>query len=213
MMQDYRSGMSFRKLGEVYRRTNQSLWETFKKRGLFIRHRRIGPKINYSGLVYTPSKRGAYRCTTLDRHWLHHRMWEDRTGRKVPAGCQVSFKNGDATDLRFENFLCAPASEVTSYHQRRLHPASSLLTPAERREQTRKNNLVRYYRTKAKWETHGLNSQGKLYKRRKNSGAYGTVGNPRKTRLSCPCDKTPLQALAEELRAEIERSKPQDVYA
>ena len=218
MYSEYRGGLSKHKMAPKWGRSAQAIGEIFRNHGLKLRRRKFRQKVNYGGLVYTPDKDAQLRCTTLDRHRLSHRIWHDRTGRKVPAGWQVSFRDGNVRNFTQANLVCAPESEITRMHQRRLHPASSLLTPRQYLLHRRKNNLARYYRNKLKWSKLGLTTQGKVYKRSKNSAPYGTVGRPckkhsvqRRPRLRIAT--TPLQQFVIDLRSELDRRQPEDVYA
>lgn len=203
MYADYQRLGNLYAVAPLYHRTQQSIWETFKTRGLNVKPRNIGQKINYRGLVYTPGKRGVFRCTMLDRHWLHHRMWEDISGRKVPQGWQVSFKNGDCTDLRFENFVCATAADITRHHQRRLHPASSLLTPAERLARQRKSGREYMARRAAAFVQRGLRSDGKPRLRRSRDSFAQGLNSRGRARINHRL--SPLEAAWRELSAGILR--------
>lgn len=169
MHADYQRGLSTHRLAKKYGRSAQSLWEVFRKRRLVMRpdpKAKSGARIVWRGCIWTPNTKGAWRPTTGDRaRLLHREMWQAASGRKIPAGWQVSFRNGNFDDVRPANLFCAPAADVTRHHARRRWP-SARLSEAQRLTRRRRLGLERYYRLKAQFQTRGLRCDGKPWRRR-----------------------------------------------
>ena len=99
------------------------MWQIFSSHGLQMNSRNLQPRVIYRGRFYTPGKNGYYRDTVEiegKREPLHHRIWQDLTGRKIPDGWQVFFKDGDCSNFSRSNLGCLPVMEVTQWHSARL---------------------------------------------------------------------------------------------
>jgi hypothetical protein len=179
MYSDYQSGLSTHALAGLYGRTAQSIWEMFRKRGLLMRSKKGGPKILFNGKTFCPGKGGVFRCTTDKRDLLHHRIWEAHNGA-IPKGFQVSFKDGDHSNISLTNLFCARPADVTLFHYRRRFPDRAELTPGQRRAMWRTYNRLLKRRKAVIWKKRGLRSDGKPLARR--SRAQG--GNAAWRRLS-----------------------------
>ena len=131
----------------------------FHKHGLPMRPKNVGPQIVFRGERFAPSKGRVFRCTTGDRGWLHHRIWEDIHG-KIPEGFQVSFKDGDPSNFSPSNLICASAQAVTLHHYRRRFPNRAKFTPEQRRAMWRTHNRL-YMRRKAIKEKNYRLSNGR----------------------------------------------------
>jgi hypothetical protein len=118
MFADYQQLSSLSKVGKLYGRSRQVMWEIFSSRNLPLNPRVFKSKTEYNGRSYTPSKDSYLRCTSGDRHQLHHQIWEDNFG-PVPPGHQVTFLNANKRDFRLDNLACLPTAEVTLLHHRR----------------------------------------------------------------------------------------------
>lgn len=164
MHADYQRVKSLSKVGALYGRTRQAMWDIFHSHDLPLERRNFLQKILFDGRVFTPGKDDYFRATTGPREPLHHAMWIKQHG-PIPAGHQVFFLDGDATHLFLANLGCAPIAEVSSHHQRRIH-ASARLSPAERIIRRKQVGLAYYYRRSRKFLKQGLTVQGKPRRRR-----------------------------------------------
>jgi len=154
------------KVARLYGRSAQSIQELFAKRGLDRRpdsRQRRGATRTFGGLVFTRGNMG-WRGTQGDRPLLHHLIWTKHFG-PVPAGCQVSFRNGDFEDVRPENLFCATPAEVSRHHLQRRYPETAGLTAEQRITRRRQIGLARYYRLKKKFKAEGLRCDGKTLAR------------------------------------------------
>lgn len=166
MYQDYLALHSLTKVGEKYGRTRQAVYDLFHARGLKLYAKNWLPRIEHGGRVFTPGKNGYYRATTGDREPLHHRLWLD-AGNTIPAGWQVSFKDGDHTNLALENLFCDSLIGVTIYHQRRLS-SRKFFTAEELRQARCRNAKNSYQRCRLKFLARGLTTTGKVRARKPN---------------------------------------------
>jgi hypothetical protein len=163
MYSDYHAGKSLSEVARAWKRTRQSIYCIFVRAGLALRARNLQRQITYQGRLFTPGKSGYYRATTGDRVPLHYLIWQAQTGRAIPNGWQVGFKDADKTNFTAQNLFCAPGGEVALYHQRRLHPSARLPEQAriERRKQVQ---LIGYYKRKADFRMRGLRCDGRRMK-------------------------------------------------
>lgn len=119
MYADYQELKSLAKVGKLYGRTRQSVWNLFDDHGLVMNPRTFQPAVKYKSRKYTPGKNGYLRDTLFRRGrktvevQLHRKMWEDAHGR-IPAGHQVGFKDGNKLNCTLENFVCLPCAEMSS---------------------------------------------------------------------------------------------------
>lgn len=166
MYQDYLALKSLSQVGRKYGRTRQSVYDLFRTHGLKCFAKNWKPRIEHGGRVFTPGKNGYYRATTGEREPLHHRLWLD-AGRTIPAGWQVSFKDGDCNHLALENLFCDSLINVTLYHQRRLG-SRKFFTAEELRRAKCRNAKNSYARRRLKFLAQGLTTTGKVRARKPN---------------------------------------------
>lgn len=118
MYADWKRLRSLRAVARLHGRTNQAVHEIFKRRG-FETNRNFHQPIFYKGNKYTPCKGGFRRTDQREKchrmSFLHHVIWVEEFG-PIPAGHQVSFKNGDRTDFRPENLICLPRAKMSALH-------------------------------------------------------------------------------------------------
>jgi len=141
----------------------------FRARKLPLRPRNFQPVIEYGGRRYTVTK-GYYRATTGEREQLHHRMWMDRTGRGIPEGWQVGFRDGDSTNFATGNLFCAPKAEVSRAHYKRRFPQRAGWSLAEREEFWRKHYRDWARKRSARFKKRGLRCDGKVLARESKLG-------------------------------------------
>ena len=120
MYADYQRLHSLSKVGKIYGRTRQSVYDTFRSHGYQLEARNFRQRIIWRDRVFTPGKNGYYRETSGEREPLHHAIWRHHHPGPIPDGCQVSFVNGNKLDAQIGNLFCAPIDEVTRYQQARL---------------------------------------------------------------------------------------------
>ena len=152
MYRDYQRLGSLAKVARVYRRTRQAMYDIFRRARLPLNPRNSHARIFWQGRYWTPGKGGYYR-ETIARNppiLLHHAIWEKRTGRKIPKGWQVTFKNGDASDFTSGNLVCLPIDQVPKLHHARRYPGR-FKTPEEKLDYWRKRNRE-YMRRRALWK-------------------------------------------------------------
>lgn len=166
MYADYLELKSLRLVGRKYGRTRQSMFSLFTDHGLKLNGRNMHPRIEYGGRVYTTRKSGYYHATTEPRTALHHQIWLD-AGRTIPAGYQVSFKDGDKTNFDLANLFCDALINVTLFHQRRLG-TKKFHTAEELRRNKAKIARDCYARRKVKFLAAGLTTTGKPRQRKPN---------------------------------------------
>ena len=166
MYQDYLGLHSLSAVGRKYGRTRQSVYCLFHTHGLKLDARNFGKRIEHAGRVFTPAKDGYYRATTGDRIALHHLLWLE-AGHAIPAGWQVSFKDGDHENFALENLFCDSLIGVTLFHQRRLGKRKYFTPEALRK---RKAEIQRncYQRKKVEFLAKGLTTTGKVRQRHEN---------------------------------------------
>jgi transposase-like protein len=162
MYRDYQRSGSVRATAHRFGRSQQAVWEMFRRRGLAIEPKSFHGRILFAGLAWTPGRSGKYRPTTGDRtRSLHHEIWMAHTGRKIPKGYQVTFRNGDCSDFRFCNLALATAAEVTRIHYARKYPARARMSPEELRAWWRAYYLKRYHQRAKQFIARGLRCDGK----------------------------------------------------
>jgi RNA polymerase primary sigma factor len=115
MYADWQRLRSLRAVGRIHARSNQTLAEIFKRRGLTTSRKLLEP-IVYKGHKYTLSKGGYRRTDGRERlhrgSLLHHVVWSEHNG-PIPPGYRVTFKNGDHTDHSPDNLLCLAIAEMS----------------------------------------------------------------------------------------------------
>jgi len=164
MYADYQRLHSLSKVGVLWGRTRQSVYQIFKAHGLKREARNFQTKIVFGGRSFTQNKSVYYRAVSGDRRPLHHIMWEAQTGRAIPDGWQVGFKDGDPANLAAGNLHCLPGAEMRRFNAGKRYP-SALLSAAQRME--RRRGLQRDYmaRRAAAFVAQGLRSDGKPRRR------------------------------------------------
>ena len=168
MHADYRRLQSLAKVAKIYNRTRQSVWDLFRRHKLPLASRNFHARILFDGKYWTPGKGGYYRETTkrFCPQKLHHAIWEKRTGRKVPKGWRVSFRDGDNTNFQSSNLICLPIQEITLFHYRRRFRERAAWNKEERREFWKAHYRDLAARKAAAFVSRGLRTDG-LPRRRK----------------------------------------------
>ena len=178
MWDDYQALGSTHKVARKYGRTAQSIWDTFRNRRLKMKPgpkaiSRTHPRIRFDGRDYFwITRRDAghthsyFRCSTRGREPLHRAMWIKLHG-PIPAGLQVSLRNGNFRDVRPENLFCGTPAEITRHHFARLRPDIASLSAEEQVLRRRRVALANYYRKKKKFQAQGLRCDGKPRSRRR----------------------------------------------
>jgi hypothetical protein len=167
---DYLRLKSTRKVGEIYGRTGQSIWDLLHGHGLPMERPIRKEQIIFDGRGYTFSK-GYYRHTNSHQP-LHHAIWIKANG-PVPDGHMVSFKDGDSGNLTLKNLFTGTKKEVTLYHYRRLYPNRAEFTPEQRRSMWRTHNRLYMRRKSARNKQRGLRCDGKPFARNKKKICHG----------------------------------------
>jgi hypothetical protein len=168
MYRDYMHLGSLSKVGKLYKRTRQSMWEIFRSSGLKMNERKFHAKILFEGRSFTPGKDGYYRESSARKNirLLHYAIWEKASGKKCPPGWQVFFKDGDNTNFRSRNLDCLPIAEVTLHHYRRRFPHRAHLTREQNRERIRKHGRDYMALRSLKNLAKGLRTDGKPFRRK-----------------------------------------------
>lgn len=119
MYADYLELKSLEKVGLLYDRSRQSIFDILSRRGLPLFSKKFKDKIEYRGRFYTPSK-GGYLRDTIYRSGergaekqLHRVVWVDNNG-PIPFGHQVGFKDGSKLNCSPENLICLPHGEMSA---------------------------------------------------------------------------------------------------
>lgn len=170
MIADYQSGLSCSDMAPIYGRTRQSIHGVLVSHGCQMRPdstRRKRAGVIVDGVCYSPSGRsGHLRATGGDRHELHHRLWERAHG-PIPPGHQVSFLDGNPLNVALTNLFCDTVANVSQYQQRRLHPDTATLPPAEKKRYKAAVAAKWYWARKARFKAQGLRCDGKPLRRGK----------------------------------------------
>jgi hypothetical protein len=126
MYADYAGGMSLEQVGDKWKRTRQSVYDTFKRRWLQLRAKEFLPAIEYKGRRYTAQLTGSgrsrwhrYLRDTVRRRgrpmYLHHVIWTEHNG-PIPPGYKVCFKDGNHLNCAIENLeLLTNSEQVSKY--------------------------------------------------------------------------------------------------
>ncbi|HEX3856536.1 MAG TPA: HNH endonuclease signature motif containing protein [Verrucomicrobiae bacterium] len=238
MWDDYKRLNSLAKVGALHNRTRQSVFSLFVGRGFELNKKKFQSAVIYNGRKYTPSKNGYLRDTVYrggvkgEEKQLHRIMWADLHG-PIPAGHQVSLKDGDKTNVTPQNLFCLPIREVTLFHYRRRFGGRAALTPEQRYEWW-KAFYRRYAANRsAAFKARGLRCDGKQLRRNKN----GALNPARKSEwkfnyfppvivsenqnqkvlrrkvASFSAEKSRFDLDYEKFRSEMQSEKPQDIYA
>lgn len=167
MYRDYLRLRSLSQVARLYGRTRQSMWSTFRDRGLPLIARNFQPGILWRGVRYTPHKGGYYRGPAPAREKLHYRIYQDTTGRAIPPGWQVTFRDGDQNNFKPSNLLCLPIGEVARFHYRRRYPDRAHLTREQLHEKWKAHYRARYHKRAAQFKVRGLRCDGKPMAKKK----------------------------------------------
>jgi hypothetical protein len=122
MYRCYLRGKSVAEVGKIYKRSRQSVHETFRRRGLKLRpDSKALAKIEfeYRGVKYAPGKTGYLRATTGKRRTLESVIWEEFNG-PLPANHQIVFRDGNNRNFALENLECL-ANAVVLERGRRIN--------------------------------------------------------------------------------------------
>ena len=120
MYRCYLRGKSVAEVGRIYKRSRQSVHETFRRKGLKLRpDSKALAKIEfeYRGVKYAPGKSGYLRATTGKRRQLHDVIWEEFHGA-IPAEHQIIFRDGNKRNFALENLECLHVDEVLARGRR-----------------------------------------------------------------------------------------------
>lgn len=122
----YLSGKSLEQVGEVYKRTRQSIYSLFQSRGYPLRSKKKYPELVIDGIKFTPShKAGLWRATIRSKNLLlSHYIWAKHHG-PVPKGHGIHYKNGDRNDNRIENLELLTIAEISSKYSPHLNQFTS----------------------------------------------------------------------------------------
>ena len=112
MYLDYQRLGSVAKVGKLYGRTRQAIWEILKAHKLQLRAKRFLEKVIHRGVAYTLHK-GYLRQTYGARQALHHVVWIEANG-PIPEGHNIRFRDGNCRHCSLENLHCAPIQEISS---------------------------------------------------------------------------------------------------
>lgn len=135
MYADYLRLRSLALTAELHGRTRQSLYDTFKRRGLRLYPRNFKSQIQYGGRTFTPGKNGYLRDTIFRKReageetLLHRRVWVEHHG-PIPAGHTICFKDGDRRNCAIGNLEMLTHDEQ---QQRRGTGANQFTTTAKSR--------------------------------------------------------------------------------
>jgi HNH endonuclease len=118
---DYRRGLSLELVGKRHGRTRQSIYDTFHNRGLLTRAKEFKPAFVHNGRKFTKDKQGYLRSTIFRRGkklageevYLHRIVWVEAHG-PIRAGYDVTFKDGDRSNVKLSNLICAEHAVVSS---------------------------------------------------------------------------------------------------
>lgn len=240
MYADYQRLNSCTKTANLWGVKRQSVFCLFKTHGLKLNPRNFKPFRIHDGVKYTQSKGGYWRDTRSGRgnqggptaRWLHHEIWTAAHG-PVPAGHQVSFKDADPSNCDLANLFCAPVAEVTLYHYKRLYPARANWTADDYRKLH--NAAVQRAAKKRQAANHarGLTGRGSIPAARRSRGhemlaprkvwdfvysAPQIVKEDRETKtvrrhVGRFTPKGAIGDLFNEIHAQIDATRPKDVYA
>lgn len=121
---DYLRTRSTAATGAIYGRSDVALRRLFRSHGYPLLKKRSRPAVLYDGVLYYQTSDGRYyrsvrmiegkRVTSA----LHVRIYEDANG-PTPSGHQITFEDGDSSNVRLENLLCLPLARIASRTRRR----------------------------------------------------------------------------------------------
>jgi len=110
MYADYQRLGSLEKVGALYDRSRQSIFDIFSRRGLKLNAKKFHPVIVHGGRKFTPGKNGYLRDTIFRKGrktgevQLHRVIWEQAHG-PIPAGFKICFKDGDRHNCALANLV------------------------------------------------------------------------------------------------------------
>lgn len=77
----YQTGKSLEKIGRIYRKTRQTVYDVFKTRGYELRRKMLVGLLQVDGIQFTKTKGNHYRGTKDGKRILLHRyLWEKYHG-------------------------------------------------------------------------------------------------------------------------------------
>jgi hypothetical protein len=117
MYADYCGGMGLVDVAAKWKRTRQSIWKMFDRRGYAMRPVYTGRRdlIEYEGQNYTPANVGYYRSTSGDRNYLHRRVYEDNYGA-IPYDWDVHHVDHDKANNDPSNLIALSKDDHTRLH-------------------------------------------------------------------------------------------------
>jgi hypothetical protein len=109
MFCDYERLKSVAKVGALYGRTRQAMWDIFKSRDLPLQKKVFKKKVWHNGVAY--SMHYGYLCaTSIERTPLHHVIWIKANG-SIPRGHKLVFNDGNRQNFSLENIVCLTAAD------------------------------------------------------------------------------------------------------
>lgn len=163
MFRDYQRLGSLARVARIYKRSRQAMWEIFKAHGLKMNERQFHAVILFGGKKWTPGKNGTYRETgeRSRPQLLHRAIWEACNGCSVPAGWQVTFKDGDNTNISTKNLVALPMNEVVLLHYHRRYKERAGFSAQQLREFWKKYYRDLMRKKMAAFVASGLRTDGK----------------------------------------------------
>lgn len=120
----YCDGLSLSQVAREFGNTRQSVFKSFKRRGLPVRTRPAPlPFVEFNGYRYTLRNTGYLGRTNGPRSLLHRDVWESHVG-PIPAGFDIHHRDRDRLNNEIGNLECLPKDE----HARRFSTGRSRYT-------------------------------------------------------------------------------------
>jgi HNH endonuclease len=116
MYRDYLRLRSAAKVGALYGRTRQAIWDIFQTKKLQLRKKKFKKQIKHKGIAYSLHK-GYMRATSGGRVPLHHVLWIEKNG-PIPFGHNLVFRDGNRFNFTLRNIICLTVAEQGKFsHQ------------------------------------------------------------------------------------------------
>ena len=108
----YQSPKSIAEVAKVYRKTRQTVYDTFKSRGYKLRSKELKGLTMYDGHRFTLTKGGYLRGTIKGkRQLLHWYVWEKYNGY-IPPGFVIHHKDNNPANNEIENLELVARSDM-----------------------------------------------------------------------------------------------------
>lgn len=111
----YQEGFSLQDVGKSFGITRQSVFATFKCRGLELRKKNLKPFLMVDGLKFTINRDGYYECTTQDRLMLHNFIYE-KYKSKIPKGYVIHHIDHNKTNNVISNLQILTPEDHSKLH-------------------------------------------------------------------------------------------------